>query len=95
LLLEGVNDTVEDAERLAEWTRGLPVKVNLLEFNPFPGSEFKRASEATRERFRLRLKDFGLFNTLRRSRGQDAMAACGQLAIPGQKRPPRNATARK
>ena len=81
LLLEGVNDTRDDAQRLSEWIKDLPAKVNLLEFNPYPGSEFKRAGPERLAAFRQWLHDFGVFNTLRHSRGDDVMAACGQLAV--------------
>jgi 23S rRNA (adenine2503-C2)-methyltransferase len=80
LLLEDVNDLPADAQRLAAWVSGLPVKVNLLEFNPYPGSSFKRSAPARMAEFRQWLRDLGVFNTLRHSRGADAMAACGQLA---------------
>jgi 23S rRNA (adenine2503-C2)-methyltransferase len=80
LLLDGVNDSKEDAQRLAQWIEGLPVKVNLLEFNPFPGSGFKRSSPERLAEFRQWLYELGVFNTLRHSRGDDVMAACGQLA---------------
>ncbi|MEI6235245.1 MAG: 23S rRNA (adenine(2503)-C(2))-methyltransferase RlmN [Planctomycetota bacterium] len=80
LLLDGVNDSRDDAQRLAEWIDGLPAKVNLLEFNPYPGSAFRRTSPERLAQFRDWLREFGVFNTLRRSRGEDAMAACGQLA---------------
>jgi 23S rRNA (adenine2503-C2)-methyltransferase len=83
LLLDGVNDTRDDARRLREWCAGLPAKVNLLEFNPFPGSAFKRASPEKLAAFRQWLHDEGLFNTHRHSRGDDVMAACGQLATAG------------
>ncbi len=80
LLLDGVNDSREDARRLSEWIVGMPAKVNLLEFNPYPGSAFRRSSPERLAAFRDGLREFGVFNTLRRSRGEDAMAACGQLA---------------
>jgi len=86
LLLDGVNDTRDDARRLREWCEGLPAKVNLLEFNPFPGSAFKRASAEKLAAFRQWLHDEGLFNTHRHSRGDDVMAACGQLATAGTPR---------
>ena len=84
LLLEDVNDSREDARRLADWTAGLPAKINLLEFNAFPGSQFKRASAERLTRFRRWLDERGAFHTLRQSRGSDAMAACGQLAGKGR-----------
>ncbi|HLX64513.1 MAG TPA: 23S rRNA (adenine(2503)-C(2))-methyltransferase RlmN [Planctomycetota bacterium] len=80
LLLDGVNDSREDARRLANWIEGIPAKVNLLEFNPYPGSHFTRTSPEQLRAFRGWLREFGVFNTLRRSRGEDALAACGQLA---------------
>jgi 23S rRNA (adenine2503-C2)-methyltransferase len=80
LLLEGINDSREDARGLAGWIEGMPAKVNLLEFNPYPGSTFTRASAGRLAEFRQWLREFGVFNTLRRSRGRDALAACGQLA---------------
>jgi len=82
LLLDQINDTRDDAQRLAEWARGMPAKINLLEFNPYPGSNFKRASPERLADFRQWLNDFGVFNTLRHSRGDDVLAACGQLAVP-------------
>jgi len=80
LLLDGINDTREDARRLREWCAGLPAKVNLLEFNPFPGSTFRRTSTENLAAFRNWLHEERLFNTHRHSRGDDVMAACGQLA---------------
>ena len=86
LLLDGVNDSKDDAARLARWVEGLPVKVNLLEFNPFPGSGFKRSSAERLKEFRQWLHDLGVFNTLRHSRGDDVMAACGQLATADRRK---------
>lgn len=93
LLLQDINDTREDAQRLAAWVQGMPAKINLLEFNPFPGCEFKRASSERLSEFRQWLHDFGAFHTLRHSRGEDAVAACGQLASEG--RPRRFSTQRR
>jgi 23S rRNA (adenine2503-C2)-methyltransferase len=61
------------------------VKVNLLEFNPFPGSGFRRTGPARLAEFRKWLHEDGVFNTHRRSRGEDVMAACGQLATAGKR----------
>ena len=80
VLLEGVNDTEADARGLAAWVQGLPAKVNLLEFNPFPGTAYRRSSTERFQAFRGWLRELGVFNTVRHSRGGDAMAACGQLA---------------
>lgn len=84
LLLDGVNDAPDDAKRLAQWCAGLPAKVNLLEFNPFPGSGFSRTPSERFAAFRQWLHDEGVFNTHRHSRGDDVMAACGQLATTGR-----------
>jgi 23S rRNA (adenine2503-C2)-methyltransferase len=86
LLLDGVNDSYDDAVRLREWLDGLPAKVNLLEFNPYPGTKFKRCSPEKLAQFRQWLYELGVFNTLRHSRGEDVMAACGQLATAGRRR---------
>lgn len=80
LLLDGLNDTRDDAQRLARWLKGLPAKLNLLEFNPYPGCRFRRNSPERLTAFRQWLCDCGVFNTLRHSRGGDVLAACGQLA---------------
>ena len=81
VLLDGVNDSHDDADRLANWIKGLPAKINLLEFNPFPNGKFSRASPEKLNAFRGWLDALGAFNTLRCSRGEDVMAACGQLAV--------------
>ena len=81
LLMDGVNDSNDDALRLAQWVKGLPAKINLLEFNPFPGTEFRRTPPHRRQAFRKCLFDAGAFTTCRVSRGEDVMAACGQLAV--------------
>jgi 23S rRNA (adenine2503-C2)-methyltransferase len=83
LLLDGLNDSREDAARLAEWLNGLPAKLNLLEFNPYPGCRFGRGSPEKLAAFRQWLYESGVFNTLRHSRGGDVLAACGQLAGRG------------
>ena len=59
---------------------GLPAKLNLLEFNPYPGCRYRRTSPERLAAFRQWLYEFGVFNTLRHSRGGDVLAACGQLA---------------
>jgi 23S rRNA (adenine2503-C2)-methyltransferase len=79
-LLEGVNDGTEEARALARLLRGLAVKVNLIPFNPFPGSAFRRPSEERIAAFQGVLTRAGVFTRLRRTRGEDIAAACGQLA---------------
>jgi 23S rRNA (adenine2503-C2)-methyltransferase len=79
-LLAGVNDSLEDARRLAELLRGMPAKVNLIPVNPHAGSPYRAPTPDVAERFMGVLARAGLTVTLRRSRGADIDAACGQLA---------------
>ena len=79
-LFKGVNDSEADARRLAEVTRWAPSKVNLLMYNPVDGLNFERTSEAQLDGFVQVLVKEGATVTVRRSRGQDIDAACGQLA---------------
>jgi 23S rRNA (adenine2503-C2)-methyltransferase len=84
VLLAGVNDSVDDAGRLARLLRGIRSKVNLIPFNPFPGSGFASASPVTVRQFQEQLLAAGVHATVRQGRGQDIQAACGQLALEGQ-----------
>jgi 23S rRNA (adenine2503-C2)-methyltransferase len=79
-LLAGVNDSLDDAQRLVALLRGVPAKVNLIPVNPHAGSPYRAPSAETAERFMGVLARAGLTVTLRRSRGADIDAACGQLA---------------
>jgi 23S rRNA (adenine2503-C2)-methyltransferase len=79
VMLKGINDTLEDAARIVQLTRGIPSKINLIPFNEHPGSEFKRPSDDTVRRFQSYLVDRKLTATVRISRGRDILAACGQL----------------
>ncbi len=79
-MLEGVNDTVEHATQLARLLKNRPAKVNLIPFNPFPGTRYTRSPQATIDRFRQVLLDHGIITITRRTRGDDIDAACGQLA---------------
>ena len=81
VMLKGVNDSPDDAARLAHLLRGIRSKVNVIPFNPFPDAGFECADAATIERFRARLVLGGINATTRRSRGRDIQAACGQLAL--------------
>lgn len=81
VMLNGVNDAPEDARRLIGLLRGVRAKVNLIPFNPFPGSEFLPSPDAVIERFREQLLAAHINATVRRSRGRDIQAACGQLAL--------------
>jgi 23S rRNA (adenine2503-C2)-methyltransferase len=80
VLLAGVNDSMEDAERLARLLRSMKCKVNLIPWNPHPGAPFARPSNEAIERFQNRVKELGLAAYLRTPRGDDIDAACGQLA---------------
>jgi 23S rRNA (adenine2503-C2)-methyltransferase len=79
VLLAEVNDGPEDARRLASLLRGLRSKVNLIPFNPFPGSVFRRPSDDTVGSFQEILRRSGLDTFVRKSRGRDVLGACGQL----------------
>ena len=79
VMLDGVNDRPEHARQLAGLLRGHPAKVNLIPFNPFPNTQFRRSSEMAIERFRDILLKGGVMATIRRTRGDDIDAACGQL----------------
>ena len=79
VLLGGVNDALEDAQALCQVLRGVPSKVNLIPFNPHPGSEFHRPTDEAVKRFRQVLFDHQLQVNVRRPRGDDIAAACGQL----------------
>lgn len=78
-LLKGVNDLPEHARQLARLLRGLPSKINLIPFNPFPGTKYVCADAAAIDRFQDALMHAGYITTVRRTRGQDIDAACGQL----------------
>jgi 23S rRNA (adenine2503-C2)-methyltransferase len=80
-MFAGFNDTVADARELAGLVARAPSKVNLIMYNPVEGLGFSRSSEETLERFLAELVRHDVTVTVRRSRGQDIDAACGQLAI--------------
>jgi 23S rRNA (adenine2503-C2)-methyltransferase len=80
VLLDGVNDREEDMRRLAKLLGHRPAKVNLIPFNPFPGTAYRRSPDAVVERCRDFLLRKGIRTTIRRTRGDDIDAACGQLA---------------
>ena len=80
VMLDGINDTPEHARRLTRRLAGVPAKVNLIPFNPFPGIRYRRSPDATIDRFRDVLMAAGLMTITRKTRGGDIDAACGQLA---------------
>ncbi len=80
-MFAGINDSAEDARNLAEVVRWAPSKVNLIMYNPVEGTRFTSTDETSLNRFIQTLVDEGVRVTVRRSRGQDIDAACGQLAV--------------
>jgi 23S rRNA (adenine2503-C2)-methyltransferase len=82
VVLPGVNDSARDADEVASATAGIPSRINLLGFNPFPGAPYAKPSVAQVVAFRSRLaRRFPGTITIRRSRGEDIQGACGQLSL--------------
>ena len=79
VLLNGENDSPQDAQRLTQLLRGMRCKINLIPFNEFPGSMFRRPPDEAIEKFQNVLRHRGLDVFLRESRGRDILGACGQL----------------
>jgi 23S rRNA (adenine2503-C2)-methyltransferase len=86
VLLDAVNDTPEDARRLAKLLAGIKSKVNLLPLNEAPGIPFKRPSDERVNAFAKILADRGVNVSVRKSRGRDIRAACGQLIVESERR---------
>jgi len=80
VMLDGVNDSPEHARELVELVREVPCKFNLIPFNPFPHSGYRRSPAEAVRRFAHILMDAGIITTTRKTRGDDIDAACGQLA---------------
>jgi 23S rRNA (adenine2503-C2)-methyltransferase len=80
VMLDGVNDSPTQARELVRLLRGHPAKLNLIPFNPFPGTRYRRSPMPVIQRFRDELIRGGVLATIRRTRGDDIDAACGQLA---------------
>ena len=91
VMLDGVNDSVEQAKQLVELVKGVSCKFNLIPFNPFPDSGFERSSPERISAFRDVLMQAGLVTTTRKTRGDDIDGACGQLAGQVQDRTQRKA----
>jgi 23S rRNA (adenine2503-C2)-methyltransferase len=85
VMLQGVNDTKEDAHRLVELLRGIPAKVNLIPFNEWPGAPYKRSSGNRIHAFADIIYNAGYASPIRTPRGEDIMAACGQLKSATEK----------
>ena len=80
IVFNNFNDEIEDAKELEEFCRRVKAKVNLIEYNPIDGGEFANADSSKIDRFKNYLEDKGIIVNIRRSRGKDIDAACGQLA---------------
>jgi 23S rRNA (adenine2503-C2)-methyltransferase len=80
VMLDGVNDRIEHARQLVALTRDVPCKFNLIPFNPFPDSGYRRSAPGQIRAFQETLMDAGLIATVRKTRGDDIDGACGQLA---------------
>jgi 23S rRNA (adenine2503-C2)-methyltransferase len=78
-MLKGVNDSDEDARRLVKLIRGIPAKINLIPFNEWPGAPYERSDWERIERFADIVYKAGYASPIRTPRGEDIMAACGQL----------------
>ena len=79
VMLSGVNDSLEDAKRLVKLIQGIPSKVNLIPFNPWPGSNYGPSNPEIIEKFAAYLRKAGYSSPVRKPRGNDILAACGQL----------------
>jgi 23S rRNA (adenine2503-C2)-methyltransferase len=85
IMLKGINDSAADARQLLRLIKGLPAKFNLIPFNPWPGSDYECSDMRTVRAFSDILQDAGYSAPIRKSRGQDIMAACGQLRSESQR----------
>ncbi len=85
VMLDGVNDTKEDAHRLVDLLQGIPAKVNLIPFNEWPGAPYKRSSGNRIHAFADIIHNAGYASPIRTPRGEDIMAACGQLKSATEK----------
>ncbi len=80
VMLDGVNDSIEHARQLIALTRDVPCKFNLIPFNPFPNSGYRRSGRERIRAFQEVLMGAGAIATVRKTRGDDIDGACGQLA---------------
>ena len=93
VMLKGVNDSEADARELVRLLQGIPAKVNLIPFNPWPGSPYETSSNNAIHRFARIVQEAGYASPIRTPRGRDILAACGQLKTESERqkpvRPPR------
>jgi len=79
LVIKGKNDDIGSAKKLVKLLHGIKAKINLIYFNPYPGSDYQRPEREDMVRFQQYLNDHGQLCTIRDSKGIDISAACGQL----------------
>jgi len=85
VMLKGVNDSVDDAKALVRLLKGIPAKINLIPFNPWPGSRYQCSDWEQIEKFSQVVFDAGYASPVRTPRGRDILAACGQLKSASEK----------
>ena len=85
VMLRGVNDSEAEARELVRLIRGIPAKVNLIPFNPWPGSPYRTSTSEAIQRFAQIVNDAGYASPIRRPRGRDILAACGQLKTESER----------
>jgi 23S rRNA (adenine2503-C2)-methyltransferase len=85
VMLKGVNDSVDDAKRLVRLLKGIPAKINLIPFNPWPGTKYECSEWEQIERFSEVVFEAGYSSPVRTPRGRDILAACGQLKSETEK----------
>jgi len=89
VMLRGVNDSEADAHELVRLIAGIPAKVNLIPFNPWPGSPYQTSTRQQLDRFARIVTEAGFASPIRMPRGRDILAACGQLRTESRRvRPP-------
>jgi 23S rRNA (adenine2503-C2)-methyltransferase len=87
VMLRGVNDSEAEARELVRLLHGLPAKINLIPFNPWPGSPYQTSTHEQTAKFAAILNDAGYSSPIRRPRGRDILAACGQLKTESERAP--------
>jgi 23S rRNA (adenine2503-C2)-methyltransferase len=85
VMLKNINDSDEDAKRLVQLIAGIPAKINLIPFNPWPGSPYERSTKERIDSFAQIVNRAGYSSPIRSPRGEDIMAACGQLKSESEK----------
>ena len=85
VMLKGVNDSIDDAKALVRLLKGIPAKINLIPFNPWPGSQYECSDWDQIEKFSEIVFNAGYASPVRTPRGRDILAACGQLKSAPEK----------